>query len=248
MPQAAEARLRRQVHLGDVAALVRQADRRSPGARHRRRADRAALGDGARRHGRHRLRQGDRQERQDLPAEDGDAARGRVRVEDPEVEQHHRARPRADLLPGLRGRRARCYFVREGAGRAARRPDQDVDRVQGAGRGDRLRLPRGGARRAVAPRRDPRRQDRQLPPVSADAVERQPARHLRHARARTRMRCRTRRSSRRTARTTSRASTSCAPCAASIPCLPCGVHMYLGNGKVLETRHSPMFGNHAVPG
>jgi hydrogenase large subunit len=26
------------------------------------------------------------------------------------------------------------------------------------------------------------------------------------------------------------------------PCLPCGVHMYLGNGKVLEERHSPMFG------
>jgi hydrogenase large subunit len=26
------------------------------------------------------------------------------------------------------------------------------------------------------------------------------------------------------------------------PCLPCGVHMYLGNGKVLETMHSPMFG------
>jgi hydrogenase large subunit len=29
------------------------------------------------------------------------------------------------------------------------------------------------------------------------------------------------------------------------PCLPCGVHMYLGNGKVLETHHSPMFGQHA---
>jgi hydrogenase large subunit len=28
------------------------------------------------------------------------------------------------------------------------------------------------------------------------------------------------------------------------PCLPCGVHMYLGNGKVLETNHSPFFGNH----
>jgi hydrogenase large subunit len=28
------------------------------------------------------------------------------------------------------------------------------------------------------------------------------------------------------------------------PCLPCGVHMFLGNGKVLETRHSPMFGVH----
>ncbi len=26
------------------------------------------------------------------------------------------------------------------------------------------------------------------------------------------------------------------------PCLPCGVHMYLGNGKLLETRHSNMFG------
>jgi hydrogenase large subunit len=26
------------------------------------------------------------------------------------------------------------------------------------------------------------------------------------------------------------------------PCLPCGVHMYLGPGKVLQMRHSPMFG------
>jgi hydrogenase large subunit len=26
------------------------------------------------------------------------------------------------------------------------------------------------------------------------------------------------------------------------PCLPCGVHMYLGDGKVLEQRHSPMWG------
>jgi len=26
------------------------------------------------------------------------------------------------------------------------------------------------------------------------------------------------------------------------PCLPCGVHMYLGGGKTLETLHSPMFG------
>jgi hydrogenase large subunit len=26
------------------------------------------------------------------------------------------------------------------------------------------------------------------------------------------------------------------------PCLPCGVHMYLGDGKVIETRHSPTFG------
>ncbi len=28
------------------------------------------------------------------------------------------------------------------------------------------------------------------------------------------------------------------------PCLPCGVHMYLGNGKHLDMHHSPMFGQH----
>ena len=65
------------------------------------------------------------------------------------------------------------------------------------------------------PHGDPGGQDRELPPVPADAVERQRARHLRHARAPTRTRCRTRRSSRRTRPTTSRASTSCGPCAAS---------------------------------
>ncbi len=26
------------------------------------------------------------------------------------------------------------------------------------------------------------------------------------------------------------------------PCLPCGVHMYLGNGRLLDVKHSPMFG------
>ncbi len=26
------------------------------------------------------------------------------------------------------------------------------------------------------------------------------------------------------------------------PCLPCGVHMYLGNGKLLEQVHSPTLG------
>ena len=36
------------------------------------------------------------------------AARSRIRVEDSEVEQRHRTRPRAHLLPGLRGRAARC--------------------------------------------------------------------------------------------------------------------------------------------
>jgi len=26
------------------------------------------------------------------------------------------------------------------------------------------------------------------------------------------------------------------------PCLPCGVHMFLGNGRLLDVRHTPMFG------
>ncbi|HEX3870338.1 MAG TPA: nickel-dependent hydrogenase large subunit [Pirellulales bacterium] len=30
------------------------------------------------------------------------------------------------------------------------------------------------------------------------------------------------------------------------PCLPCGVHMYLGSGRVIEARHSPMFGVQSV--
>jgi hydrogenase large subunit len=28
------------------------------------------------------------------------------------------------------------------------------------------------------------------------------------------------------------------------PCLPCGVHMYLGRGKTLRKVHQPMFGEH----
>ncbi|MDB5067040.1 MAG: putative [NiFe] hydrogenase large subunit, partial [Chloroflexi bacterium] len=26
------------------------------------------------------------------------------------------------------------------------------------------------------------------------------------------------------------------------PCLPCGVHQYIGGGKVVQQRHSPTFG------
>ena len=69
--------------------------------------------------------------------------------------------------------------------------------------------------RPVAPHGHPGREDRQLPPVPADAVERQPARQSTARPARTRTPCRGSRSSRRTTGTTSRASTSCAPSAAS---------------------------------
>ena len=53
--------------------------------------------------GRHRLHQSHRPQRENLSAQDRVAARSRVRVEDSEVEQRHRARSRAHLFPGLRG-------------------------------------------------------------------------------------------------------------------------------------------------
>ena len=115
-PAAAEARLRRQVQLGDVAALVRRQG--SSRARHRRRPDRAPVGDRAGRDRRQRaaadqrLRQGDRQQRRDQPAEERDQGPGHLRVEDPAVVERDRARPRPHLLPGLRLRAARSTSSR----------------------------------------------------------------------------------------------------------------------------------------
>ncbi len=59
--QTAEARFRRQVHLGHVAALVSREDQGVSGARHRRRADRTFLGHGQGRPGRHWISEGDGQ-------------------------------------------------------------------------------------------------------------------------------------------------------------------------------------------
>ena len=73
-PAARQAQLRRQVQLGHVAALVRR--HRPPGRGHRRRPDRPAVGDRARRPGRLRLRQVDRAQRADQPAADDEQARG----------------------------------------------------------------------------------------------------------------------------------------------------------------------------
>jgi Ni,Fe-hydrogenase I large subunit len=51
-------------------------------------------------------------------------------MEDSQVEQRHRTRPRPHLLPGLR-RRGGAALRRKALG-TARRPHQDLDRVQGA--------------------------------------------------------------------------------------------------------------------
>ena len=179
-PAAAEARLRRQVHLGHVAALVRRQG--PPRARHRRRPARPAVVDGAGRPGRHRLRQGDRPQREDQPAEDGAQGPGRASS----GRSRSGATPSSATGPAPTSRPtpppAALHFAEQALAEIRAGRTKTWETFEVPDEAHRLRLHRGGARRAVAPHRHPRRQDRQLPPVPADAVERQPARHLRHAR------------------------------------------------------------------
>ena len=151
--------------------------------------------------------------------------------------QRDRARPGPDLLPGLL-RGLRGVLRGEGAGRDPGRPDQDMGAVQRARRGEQLRVHRGGPWCPVAPHGDPRREDRQLPPLPADpwnasvrdsygtpgpyedAVQNTPIFEentpenfkgidiMRAVRS-------------------------------FDPCLPCGVHMYLGGGNTVDKVHSP---------
>src|SRR5208282_2500810 len=83
----AEARLRREIYMGHVAAVAGQENGRSSGAGHWRRTDRAALGDSACRNRGHRVHQGDGPQCEDVLAENDVAARSQIRVEDSEVEQ-----------------------------------------------------------------------------------------------------------------------------------------------------------------
>ena len=58
--------------------------------------------------------------------------RGRVRMENSEMEQRDRTRPRPHLFPGLRGR-LRALLPRAGDEGSARRPHRDLHALQGAG-------------------------------------------------------------------------------------------------------------------
>ena len=238
---AAEARFHGQVHLGHVAALVRQAHRRPSGARHRRRSDRPPLVHGARRTGGHRLRQGHRPQREDLSAEDGVAARSGIRVED----SASGATPSSATAPAPTSRpmppRPRCTSSSRRmdelhAGRTKTWTDFKVpDEAIGCGFHEAVR---GVLSHHVVIRDGKIANYHPYPPTPwnanprdiygtpgpyEDAVQNTPIFEengpdkfkgidiMRAVRS-------------------------------FDPCLPCGVHMYLGNGKVLETRHSPMFG------
>ena len=178
-PQAAEARPRRQVQLGDVAALVRRPG--PPRAGHRRRPARAAVVDRAGRPGRHRLRQGDRHSVQiNLPKT---ALKGPVSFEW-KIPQWSNTIERNRARTYFQAYAAACalHFVEKALVEIRAGRTKTWEKFEVPDEAHRLRLHRGGARRALAPHGHPGRQDRELPPVPADAVERQPARHLRHAR------------------------------------------------------------------
>ena len=106
---------------------------------------------GAGRPGRHRLRQGHRQQRADQPAEDraqgpGVASSGRSRSTGSNTIERNRARTYFQAYAAA----CALHFAEKALVRDPGRPHQDLGEVRGARRGHRLRLHRGGARRAVA--------------------------------------------------------------------------------------------------
>ena len=149
--------------------------------------------------------------------------------------------------------RARIYFVAYAAAmamhfldrafeRGARGPDEGLRGLRRARGGDRLRLPRGGARRAVAPPGHPRREDRQLPPVPADAVERQSPTDSYGTPGPYEDAVMGQPIFEEHGPDDFRGIDIMRAVRSFDPCLPCGVHMYLGGGKTLKQVHSPMFG------
>ena len=142
--------------------LDKRAER--PGPRHRRRAPGALLGDGAGWQGRHRIHPGDRVERQNPLPKTASTARSGIRVEDSEVEQHTGARPSENLFQAYAAAAA-LYFSTAHSTKSTPAARKTWNEFKVPERGHWLRVPRSGARRAFAPRRDSRRQNRQLPPT-----------------------------------------------------------------------------------
>ena len=164
---------------------------------------------------------------------------GLVRVEGAQVVQYARAQSRAHLLPGVRRGRS-AVFPRSERSRSSM-PDVRV-------RGNRSPC-RTKASAAGSPR--PSAACSRTTWSSATARSQTTIRGRRRRgtatratctarRARTKTRCKTRRSSKRTARIHSRASTSCAPCAASIRACRAACTCIWETTRRIETVHSPL--------
>ena len=164
-------------------------------------------------------------------------------MEDPAVVQRDRARPRADLLRRLRGGLAFHFldkaFEEIRAGRTKTFEDFEVpDDAIGCGFHEAVR---GVLSHHMVIRDGKIANYHPYPPTPWNGSPDGLLRHARPVRGRVQRHADLRGGRRRR---TSAASTSCARSARFDPCLPCGVHMYLGNGKTIKQVHSPMFGEH----
>ena len=213
-------------------------------AGHRRRPARPALGHRAGRPGRHRVREGHRAQRADQPAAHDPQARGQLRVEDPGRQagqaavQRDRAQPGAHLLPGLRGRRARCTSSRRRWPRCAAatprpgRSSPSRTRRSACGFTEAVRgvlshhmVIRGGKIANYhpyppTPWNGSVRDSYGTPGPYEDAVQNTPIFE-------------------ENAQDKFKGIDIMRAVRSFDPCLPCGVHMYLGDGKELHKMHSP---------
>ena len=215
-------------------------------AGHRRRPAGPALGDGAGRAGRlRRLRRLHRAQRADQPAAHGAASpRSASSGRPPTDKQGGRCPTRSSATgPGRTSRptppACALHFVEQALAEVRAGNTQDVEEVHGAGRGvscgftEAVRgvlSPPHGDPRAARSRTTTRTRRRRGTAASATATARP---------ARTRTPCRTRRSSRRTRQDQFKGIDIMRAVRSFDPCLPCGVHMYLGDGKPIHKMHSP---------
>ena len=203
--------------------------------------DRPAVVDGTRRACRYRLRQSHRPQREDLPAEDRPETRSRVRVEGPAVEQCDRARPCAHLFPGLFARprpfiSSESAFAEVQAGRTKTWTEFKVpEEAIGCGFHEAVR---GVLSHHLVIRDGKIANYHPYPPTPWNANPRD----IYGTPGPTRTRSRTTPIFEENGPENFKGIDIMRTVRSFDPCLPCGVHMYVGGGKTLKTVHSPMFG------
>ena len=160
----------------------------------------------------------------------------------PQWANTHRARPRPRLLHRLRGRdgAATSSTRRWTTSTRATRRSSRTSTCPTRGSAAASTRPCGACSRTTSSIRDGKIANyHPYPPTPWNASPRD---SLRHSRDRTRTRCRALPIFEENGRDDFKGIDIMRTVRSFDPCLPCGVHMYLGNGKVLERHHSPMLG------